>query len=432
MKPTELRIGDPFVVTVEIANVSDKAVTFFYQDLYQAMKLEIRSDAGKVVKSQMLVVYDWPNPKRFYRRIEPGKTFTAEMKGRAKVQFATAADLAKDPATRAVMIDFHDVGFLAEGPGKFSATLHLSADEKTVEQGKHFGFDEVWTGELAGNAVAFSMRPMTREELDGFIAQVRFGKEDEQRAAIEVLSANADRNAVGALMGILTVGTEPHLRAAADALVRIHDTSVLPDLLALYRLRSKYGDERAGELQSILLNAIRGLQADQKKLGDLFIDVLKSDASVEARQTAAWNLAMSDHPQALEALIAAAKTHEPRMQYAAIDALTTLGHRRGKEKAVPPLIDILKTDPEGSVRGRAANALGQLGDKSAVPVLVEALKDPDQFVGSYAAHGLGMLGDAAAIPALEAYEKSAEKDSQKQAARRAIELIRQRTSARDR
>ena len=428
IKPTEVRIGDPFVVTVEIMNVSDEAVTFFYQDLYQAMRLEITSAAGKVVKSQKLVEYDWPNPKTFYRRIEPGKTFTTEMKGSPKLQFVTTDGLAKNPAKRGVMIDWQDVGFLTEGPGKFTAELRLSADEKTVEQGKRLGFDHVWTGELVSNAVAFTVRPMTREELDGFIAQLRFDKPEEQRAAIDVLSANADQKAVPALMNILTAGTSPYLREAADALIRMQDTSVVPDLLALYRLRSKYGDGRTGELQSILLQAIQGLETDRRKLGDLFIDVLRSDASVEAHSTAAWNLAMGDHPQALEALIAAAKRHEPRMQYAAIDALTTLGHRRGAEKVVPPLIEILKTDPDSKVRGRAANAVGQFGDKSAVPALLEALKDPDYFVGSYAAHALGALADADAIPALEAYEKAAPRDSQKQAARGAIERIRQRPS----
>ena len=141
---------------------------------------------------------------------------------------------------------------------------------------------------------------------------------------------------------------------------------------------------------------------------------------------------MDDHPQALETLVAVAKKHEPRIQYAAISALTTLGHRRGREKVVPPLIEILKTDPDSNVRGRAANALGRFGDKSAVPALLEALKDSDRFVGSYAAHSLGALAGEDAIPSLEAYEKSAEKESHKNAARRAIKRIRQRSSAKPR
>jgi HEAT repeat protein len=57
---------------------------------------------------------------------------------------------------------------------------------------------------------------------------------------------------------------------------------------------------------------------------------------------------------------------------------------------------------------------------------VEALKDPNLWVGSYAAHTLGRLGDAEVIPALKDYARRAERESQVDAAERAIEMIRSR------
>jgi tetratricopeptide (TPR) repeat protein len=265
-KPTELRIGDPFVITVKIRNVSDKPLTFRYQDLYQAMKLQIKDETGKVLKTRELVRYDWPMPKVFYRRIDAGKTFTSEIKGRAKLKFLASKDIPKDLLQRPVMVDLRDIGLDCERLGKLTVTLRLKADEKTVKEGKHFGFDAVWTGELASNTVALTIRRMTRQEMDSFIADLRFGSEKEKRAAIKVLSANADSKVVPMLMGILTVGKGPHLRAASDALVRIQDTSILPDLKALYNLKVKYGNERSRGYEAGIMRTIKGLEASKTNI----------------------------------------------------------------------------------------------------------------------------------------------------------------------
>jgi HEAT repeat protein len=52
-------------------------------------------------------------------------------------------------------------------------------------------------------------------------------------------------------------------------------------------------------------------------------------------------------------------------------------------------------DPDGQVRGRAAEALGLLRDRRAVEPLVAALKDPDVGVRMDAASALGALGEIA-------------------------------------
>ncbi len=69
------------------------------------------------------------------------------------------------------------------------------------------------------------------------------------------------------------------------------------------------------------------------------------------------------------------------------------------------------------------------GDASVVPALVEALKDPNRWVGSYAAHSLAKLGGPEIIPALEELAKVAERDSQVEAAKQAIAMIRQRAAS---
>ncbi len=70
--------------------------------------------------------------------------------------------------------------------------------------------------------------------------------------------------------------------------------------------------------------------------------------------------------------------------------------------SVDSLIGFLK-DSEDEVRGRAAEALGEIGDIKATPFLVELLKDDISDVRIKAADALGQLKDSAAIgPLVEA------------------------------
>jgi hypothetical protein len=61
-------------------------------------------------------------------------------------------------------------------------------------------------------------------------------------------------------------------------------------------------------------------------------------------------------------------------------------------------------DKQDGVRVAAASVLAQLGDKRAVPALVEALKDDSPIVRGVAAAALGKLGDPSAVPALKKAE----------------------------
>lgn len=432
IKPTEIRTGDTFVISVKIKNVSDAATTVYYQDLYVAQNLVMRNENGELVKSRQTTMYEWPHLKTFFRPLKAGETFEAEIKGRAAFKFLKAADVPAKRSDRPVLLDFHGVPCDIDRPGQFTVALQLTADEKKADQGKQFGFEPVWTGELTSNTLAFSVRRMRRDELDRAISTIRFGKSEEKREAIKVVAANADRKAVPVLMGILTAQDRAKARAAGDALITIQDTSVVADLLSLYRLSVRYPQTDAGEIQSILLRTVQRLEGDAKKRGDLALEVLKSDASVGARSAAAWELISQKHPEAASVLIELAKKHEPRMQRSAISSLGSMGWRvdaAAKGRIARALIDIMKTDPDKTVRRRATSALRSVGGKSAVPALIEALKDPDLSVRFYAANSLGVFAGPEAIPALEAYARSAEKPSQKQAAERAIKFIRQRSSA---
>jgi HEAT repeat protein len=83
------------------------------------------------------------------------------------------------------------------------------------------------------------------------------------------------------------------------------------------------------------------------------------------------------------------------MRQAAARVLGQIGDRQ----AIPALIQALQ-DEDRDVRQAAAEALGQIGDPQAIPALIQALQDEDRDVRQAAAEALGQIGDPQAIPAL--------------------------------
>lgn len=71
-------------------------------------------------------------------------------------------------------------------------------------------------------------------------------------------------------------------------------------------------------------------------------------------------------------------------------AAKELGKRKAKE-ALPKLFILLEKDESPLVRDNVAFALGEIGDNSAVPYLIRALKDPDEWVRKSAAKALSFL-----------------------------------------
>ena len=74
----------------------------------------------------------------------------------------------------------------------------------------------------------------------------------------------------------------------------------------------------------------------------------------------------------------------------------------GSSQAVPALCKVLDSDSDRLVLTNAIRALVSIRDKSAVPALIEATRHDDPFVRHDAAWALGELRDKRAVPALEA------------------------------
>jgi HEAT repeat protein len=79
-----------------------------------------------------------------------------------------------------------------------------------------------------------------------------------------------------------------------------------------------------------------------------------------------------------------------------------------REERIRGFIELLKS-PHLHYRWKAAEALGEIGDVSAVIPLIEALRDPYVDVQWIAAQSLGKIGDPRAVEPLIAALKSEEK-----------------------
>jgi HEAT repeat protein/DNA-binding Xre family transcriptional regulator len=72
----------------------------------------------------------------------------------------------------------------------------------------------------------------------------------------------------------------------------------------------------------------------------------------------------------------------------------------GDEAVVPALIRAMEEDEDSDVRWRAIDALGQIRSDTAIPALIEVLSDEDPRVRHVAINALEQIGSDAAIPAL--------------------------------
>ncbi len=97
-------------------------------------------------------------------------------------------------------------------------------------------------------------------------------------------------------------------------------------------------------------------------------------------------------------LLSGCMTESPQRQ----TAFNTLARWEDQRFAPEDSLLSLIQDDDAHVRLQALRSAGLMGQRSMVPVMIEALNDPSETVGRQAAFSLGLLGDPAAVQALEA------------------------------
>ncbi len=104
-------------------------------------------------------------------------------------------------------------------------------------------------------------------------------------------------------------------------------------------------------------------------------------------------------PRAAALLREVVANHADAQEYLFASSLAAKALRTiGDPREVVPLLD----EDRAGTRRMAAVVLGNIGDASAVPELVNALNDEDKHVAKYAARALEKIGSPGALAALEA------------------------------
>lgn len=85
--------------------------------------------------------------------------------------------------------------------------------------------------------------------------------------------------------------------------------------------------------------------------------------------------------------------------YTGPDEISVSNFTNGSDEECKLFIEQLKNGSDFE-RRKAANKLGNIGNKKAVGHLIKALKDLDRFVRKNSAHSLGKIGDKKAIKPL--------------------------------
>ena len=102
---------------------------------------------------------------------------------------------------------------------------------------------------------------------------------------------------------------------------------------------------------------------------------------------------------AVEPLLKILSYHKMHVRIGVIEALSEIKSTR----SVDPLIQTLMTDEDHEVRWVAALALGEIGDKRALPSLVFSLRDKDRYVRYGSAKALEKMGWSSATDQEKAY-----------------------------
>lgn len=248
----------------------------------------------------------------------------------------------------------------------------------------------LWAGALLG-VLVLSAAPHAGavDRVDYFLKQLEAAGFKVRLQAAYILGTLADKRAVPSLVKALQDSHYAVRGAAAIAL------GSLGDLAAIEPLVRCASDEEAW-VRSEVMKAFGRLRSPASLVA---IVAALDDSDWKVRFQSARTLGRLGEARAILPLA--------RIIEAGIDNTEVIDEARASLKKLAPSLDSseiqtrLRTNDDKHERARAAVILGVLGDKGAVPALIEALGDKEPYVRGYAALALSSLGDSRALGPLQ-------------------------------
>jgi len=103
-----------------------------------------------------------------------------------------------------------------------------------------------------------------------------------------------------------------------------------------------------------------------------------------------------ENPKLIDHLLPNLKHNDLRIRIETIRVLSKPIFSKALKKEIPSLIK----DKDWQIRYHSVMALGIMGDKALIPILIGLIEDQDELIASTAAYSLGEIGHKSAIPTL--------------------------------
>lgn len=220
------------------------------------------------------------------------------------------------------------------------------------------------------------------EEVAHWAAQLKSGDLEERRDAVMRLSSLDGDAATSALVSGLD-DSSPLVRALVLDGLGERSTPAVISLIAARLASDK--DPFVKKTAAYALARSKGSQRTEALITGL------KDKDQEVRGAAA--VALGDHPEpAAIAPLGSALTD--KNDFVRAQSARALGiNGAAASPAVPAMIRILGSDPDGEVKRQIAIALGLIGDRTAIPALERASRDSDSYLAQAARDSLRMIQD---------------------------------------
>ncbi|MFH1873900.1 MAG: HEAT repeat domain-containing protein [Pseudomonadota bacterium] len=222
--------------------------------------------------------------------------------------------------------------------------------------------------------------------------------ESNQTAAIELIEAlghSGSEQAIDVLISALECA-DPQIRyEALGALARLGGNRAQETVINYILTHTPSGTA----VINIYADCLRQADHSEVLLRQLYERSQLQDA--DTRHSVVIILGQVGGPTAIELLTRFLADSDSEVQWQAAVLLAEAGNNSGLEI----LLDVVNNvDEIETIRECTLKALGELGDRRAVPILISILNDPSQIrfsIRAKAIIALGRLGDARAVPVLE-------------------------------
>ncbi len=234
-----------------------------------------------------------------------------------------------------------------------------------------------------------------KKSVDSLIQDLESGYDHVRRQAMMDLLRRDKDEVVPPLIEVLRTGTKQAQYMAVQILGKMNDRRAVEPLIVLL------GDTRHEYIRAATAEALGNLK--DPRATDPLLRCMKDPHDVVRLKTTFALGGLSDL-RIVPPLMAALRDSVTGIRTSALVSLDRIWPKLSDDVQKRQILDGIEqtaVDTSAAVRYVAVQLLGSMGDREAVPILIESLKDENSSIRKKAAQSLGELGDKRAIGPLK-------------------------------